>query len=31
MDKKEQLWFLFQFHHEVEEEMSKEEERENSI
>lgn len=31
MDRKEQLWFLFQFLHEVEKEMSKEEEKQVMI
>lgn len=31
MDKKEQLWFLFQFLHEVEKEISKEEEKQVMI
>ena len=31
MDKKERLWFLFQFLHEVEKEMSREEEKQVMI
>ena len=31
MDKRERLWFLFQFLHEVEKEMSREEEKQVMI